>query len=347
MTLFGPDISSYQTGIDLSKLPGDLVLIKATGGTSYLNPDCDRAYQQAKAAGKKVGVYHYVHERGCAGSAAEEARWFIKNIQNYLGEAIPVMDWEEADIVADSAYAREFQQVFEAEAVVRLMGYGSTSQLEALRACHEAGMPIWAAGYSLGYQPIDGYNPPQGPIGVPDGFTVSMWQYTSSGRLPGWDGNLDLNEFYGDASAWDKLAARLDGTPAPAPVAVEASPAPVEQAPAAPAVGGQCTVSAGDSLSSIGTQVGVNWQDIAALNGINAPYTIQPGQLLNLPEGANLAALGGSTPAAPALPPYCTVDPEDTLTSIAEQYGVSVDYIIARNPGINADLIFPGQRINL
>ncbi|QDG88876.1 LysM peptidoglycan-binding domain-containing protein [Pseudarthrobacter sp. NIBRBAC000502770] len=126
--------------------------------------------------------------------------------------------------------------------------------------------------------------------------------------------------------------------------------APAAPAPAAPAAGGQCTVSAGDSLSSIGAQVGVAWQDIAALNGIGEPYTIQPGQTLDLPAGANLAALG-TTPAAPTapsgLPPYCTVDPGDTLGGIADQYGVTVDYLITRNPGINPDLIYPGQRINL
>jgi len=117
-------------------------------------------------------------------------------------------------------------------------------------------------------------------------------------------------------------------------------------APAAPAIGGQCTVSEGDSLSSIAAQVGVAWQDIAALNGIGEPYTIHPDQILNLPVGADLSSLGG-TPAGAGLPPYCTVDPGDTLGGIAVQYGVSLDYILSKNPGINADLIFPGQRIEL
>ncbi|HBA0083961.1 TPA: endolysin, partial [Enterococcus faecium] len=52
----GIDISSHQTGIDLSKVPCDFVIIKATGGTGYVNPDCDRAFQQALALGKKIGV---------------------------------------------------------------------------------------------------------------------------------------------------------------------------------------------------------------------------------------------------------------------------------------------------
>lgn len=58
-----------------------------------MNPDCDRAYQQAKAQGKKLGFYHYAREKGYKGSAADEARFFIDSCRNYFGEAIPVLDW--------------------------------------------------------------------------------------------------------------------------------------------------------------------------------------------------------------------------------------------------------------
>gem|GEM_PF-5609975 len=137
----------------------------------------------------------------------DEAHHFLTNIQGYLGEAIVLCDWE-GDNVTDSAYALEFKRVVESEGGVRCVMYGSVSQLEYLRPCYEADSPIWAAGYSLGYQRIDGYNPPAGPIGVPDGMVVSMWQFTSTGYLPGWGRELDLNIFYGDAAAWDRLAAR-------------------------------------------------------------------------------------------------------------------------------------------
>ncbi|GAU67696.1 N-acetylmuramoyl-L-alanine amidase [Streptomyces sp. NBRC 110611] len=43
------------------------------------------------------------------------------------------------------------------------------------------------------------------------------------------------------------------------------------------------TVKAGDTLSAVGRAHGVPWKEIAAANGIGAPYTIKPGQRLTLP----------------------------------------------------------------
>ena len=55
----GIDISSWQAGLDAGKIPADFVIVKATEGTDYVNPNCDEHYQQAAAAGKKLGVYHF------------------------------------------------------------------------------------------------------------------------------------------------------------------------------------------------------------------------------------------------------------------------------------------------
>lgn len=93
MALNGIDIASYQAGINLSVVPCDFVICKATQGTGYVNPDCDRAYQQAKASGKLLGVYHYAN----GGNAVAEADYFLSNIQGYIGEAILCLDWEWQD----------------------------------------------------------------------------------------------------------------------------------------------------------------------------------------------------------------------------------------------------------
>ena len=90
MSMNGIDISGWQSGINLAAVPCDFVIIKSTQGTSYVNKDCDRAYQQAKKAGKLLGVYHYFS----GGDPVAEADFYLKNIAGYLNEAILVLDWE-------------------------------------------------------------------------------------------------------------------------------------------------------------------------------------------------------------------------------------------------------------
>ena len=75
------------TGLDISKWQGadfnvdaaaDFVICKATEGTGYVDPLCDKFYQQAKAKGKLLGVYHFARpDLGTTGEA--EADFFVKN----------------------------------------------------------------------------------------------------------------------------------------------------------------------------------------------------------------------------------------------------------------------------
>ena len=58
MAMNGIDIASYQTGIDLTVVPCDFVIVKATEGTGYVNPDFTRAYAQVKNAGKSLSLIH-------------------------------------------------------------------------------------------------------------------------------------------------------------------------------------------------------------------------------------------------------------------------------------------------
>lgn len=56
-------------------------------------------------------------------------------------------------------------------------------------------------------------------------------------------------------------------------------------------------VVAGDTLYGIGTTFGVDWHSIANLNGITAPYTIYPRQVLQLPDGSVVTSAAASTSA--------------------------------------------------
>ena len=49
MTIFYPDVSSFQTGVSFSGAP--IAMVKATEGTDYTNPDYSPAKIRAKDAG--------------------------------------------------------------------------------------------------------------------------------------------------------------------------------------------------------------------------------------------------------------------------------------------------------
>lgn len=138
-------------------------------------------------------------------------------------------------------------------------------------------------------------------------------------------GKWDLGRVDREARAWANQ-------PAPAPAVPGPSPAPSHRQPGI----GEFRVDPGDTLSGIAVQFGETLEGLIAANpGIN-PDVIHVGQILN-----------HSKPAVAGLPPYCFVDKGDTFSGIAAQYGVTFGYLLSRNPGIDVNLIFPGQRINL
>jgi LysM repeat protein len=77
--------------------------------------------------------------------------------------------------------------------------------------------------------------------------------------------------------------------------------------------GGTYTVQPGDSLSLIGIQFGIPWQQIAEANGIEGPdYVITPGQVLIIPAVV-LPSAGADS---------YIVQSGDTITGIALQFDV-------------------------
>lgn len=66
---------------------------------------------------------------------------------------------------------------------------------------------LWVARYANN-QIVNGYqkDPWLGNEGTGSFSTVAIHQYTSTGRLPGWSGNLDLDIAYMSKDAWKKYA---------------------------------------------------------------------------------------------------------------------------------------------
>lgn len=200
MTLNGIDISSYQSGIDLTVVPCDFVIIKATQGTGYVNPDCDRAYQQAKRAGKLRGTYHYVG----GGNAVAEADYYVNNIKGYLRDGLLAIDWEAEQ---NSAWGNEtyleqlVRRVIERTGVKPLIYSMASRYAQVAAVAKKLDCGLWIAEYAdmnpTGYQAHpwrDG------------AYGCAIRQYASTGRLNGWGGDLDLNLAYFDRDAWKRYA---------------------------------------------------------------------------------------------------------------------------------------------
>lgn len=327
MSMNGIDISSWQTGIDLSVVPCDFVIIKATGGTGYVNPDCDRAFQQGLAAGKKLGVYHFARESGYKGSAQDEADFFVDNIQGYIKKALLALDWE-GEVSLGPSWAKQWLDRVYERTGVRPLIYMSNSIVNGYdwSSVVSADYGLWNAGYYAYGTPM-GYNPSAPLIGGTGKWSgAAIYQYTSEGRLSGWNGNLDLNVFYGDAAAWDAYAGGSGDSQVPTH-----SPAPQ---PTPSPSGGSYTVKSGDTLSGIAADYGTTVSALVQLNGIANPDLIYVGQVINLPGGTS----GGGTSAT-----TYTVQSGDTLSGIAAKFGTTYQKIAADNGIANPNLIYAGQ----
>lgn len=328
MTLNGIDIASYQTGINLTVVPCDFVIIKATQGTGYVNPDCDRAYQQAKRAGKLRGTYHYVG----GGNAVAEADYYVNNIKGYLRDGLLAIDWEAEQNGAwgNEAYLEQLvRRVIERTGVKPLIYSMASRYAQVAAVAKKLDCGLWIAEYA-DMNPT-GYQAHPWREGA---YACAIRQYASTGRLNGWGGNLDLNIAYMTREQWAKYV-NPGGKPAPAPS--KPAPAPAKPAPAPKPAGRTYTVQAGDTLSGIAAKLGVSTSAISGYRSGN-PNLIYPGEVLKIN--------GGTTTPKPAGRTY-TVRAGDNLSAIAARYGTTYQALAAKNGIANPNLIYPGQVLKI
>lgn len=203
MSMRGIDISSWQTGLDLSKIDFDFAIIKATEGTTIVQSTCDPWVQQCIQLGKRWGFYHF-----CAGGdPIAEADFFVDHTKNYFGRGIPVLDYEMYGMFGTDRAKQFLDRVYDRTGV-RCMVYMSRSVIKAEDwSAIAPNHPLWVAQYAS--DDITGYqdNPWIQAGGFGPWASPAIHQYTSHGRLNGWSGNLDLNTAYITAEEWDAMVA--------------------------------------------------------------------------------------------------------------------------------------------
>ena len=201
MSLNGVDIANYQAGINIAAMTTtDFVIVKATQGTWYTSPSFVKQYSDAKAAGKLLGIYHYAE----GGDYKAEADYFLKTIGDRVGEAILCLDWEDTDNPTfnsgkDKTWVKNWCDYVAKKTKVKPLVYIQASALSRVSGIGDYG--LWVAQYA-NYNRTDYQATPWNE----GAYSCAIRQYSSSGRITGYSKNIDLDKFYGDATAWKKYA---------------------------------------------------------------------------------------------------------------------------------------------
>jgi len=224
-TMLGIDTSHWKGDIVNTNVAIDFVYTKATEGTYYVDDACDPIVQWAIRRGKKWGVYHFA--TNLLTDPIKEADYFVDNCLGYIGKGILMLDYEDYWNAAHTvrynnpfnvAWAKQWLDRVYARTGVKPVIYMSASVVSGAdwSPVINADYGLWVAAYPWNNTPVANYqmnfdldpNPRWGAVGN------IGWQFTSTGRLNGYNANLDCDIFYGSAATWDAYAGVK---PAPVP----------------------------------------------------------------------------------------------------------------------------------
>lgn len=205
--LYGVDVSNWQGNIQFAPLPADFVIIKATGGTGFVNPLWKTQLANARAAGTRVGLYHFFRDGYTGTTWQAEADHFINTVKAEVAgtDAVLVLDWEDPATLANTAWAKGWLDRVTAALSRKPLIYMNLAATQAgnWSTVAGAGYKLWLAWY-FNNLPVIGHKPPSDqPTAVPYWGVATIWQYSQYGRLPSYAGDLDLNVAYEDL--WSRV----------------------------------------------------------------------------------------------------------------------------------------------
>ncbi len=196
----GIDISSHQGGLNVGAIWADFVIVKATEDDDYVNPYMVSQARATLSASKRLGFYHFARP----GDAAAQARYFVSAVGSLRAKATLWLDWEDNAVPQGPGWAKQFLDTARSLTGATPGIYMNGSAVNGYDWSAVAReYPLWYAGGPDYSDYGASYSDPAVP-------SVSYWgqplihQYTEDGRLPGYNGTLDLNRLR-DRAAWDRM----------------------------------------------------------------------------------------------------------------------------------------------
>ena len=310
----GIDISEFQGEIDFEEVrrSGIEAVYIRVGSGEYTDEYFAENYERAKAAGLKIGFYHYVTARSVE-EGRRQARFFASLAAGREPDMRLAMDFEYFGSLSVSqinaiseAYLDELTALTKREAVI----YSDLSNARNIfsRALAEK-YPLWAAQYGADEPSANG--------------KWREWvgfQYTDEGRVGGIYGNVDRNIFTEGIFLSD--SGRIDGEKR---TAVRARTRTLT-----------VYVRAGDTLWAIAREYGTTVEAIARENRIVDPNRIFAGERLRI-----------TLPARGSGEEIYTVRRGDTPISIAGKFGVTLSALEDRNGLERCEKIYAGDKLSI
>lgn len=310
----GIDISEFQGEIDFEEVrrSGIEAVYIRVGAGEYTDEYFAENYERAKAAGLKIGFYHYVTARSVE-EGRRQARFFASLAAGREPDMRLAMDFEYFGSLSVSqinaiseAYLDELTALTRREAVI----YSDLSNARNIfsRALAEK-YPLWAAQYGADEPSANG--------------KWREWvgfQYTDEGRVGGIYGNVDRNIFIEGIFLSD--SGRIDGEKR---TTVRARTRTLT-----------VYVRAGDTLWAIAREYGTTVEAIARENRIVDPNKIFAGERLRI-----------TLPARGSGEEIYTVRRGDTPISIAGKFGVTLSALEDRNGLERGETIYAGDKLSI
>lgn len=197
-SVLGIDVSGFQGTIDWQQVKDAgirFAMIRVGGrgygqeGSLYADSKAPGYYQGAKEAGLQIGAYFFSQATNPE-EAVEEAEYALSLIQDWELDLPLVCDWEYMgpDTYGDKATRRSltdsmkaFCQTVEAGGHEPMIYFNPDHAEEEFYLEEMKDYRFWLAYYT------DWMDYP---------YRVDMWQYTSTGSVPGIQGNVDLNLYF-------------------------------------------------------------------------------------------------------------------------------------------------------
>lgn len=331
----GIDISKYQAGINLSNIKNagyDFVIIRAgytgwgDGESKAKDPSFEGFYSQAKSTGLGVGAYYFTIAASYQ-EGVEEAEWLYNNCLRGKQFDYPIY----IDVEDDTGGKQYLRKAGKNATTQGIKGFCETME----KLGYYVG--IYASDISgfkdmMNINELTDYDKWVARYGSKPSYVTEygMWQKTSSGKVNGYSGSLDLNEAYKDYPSIIKENG-LNGYSKNAQTGTQN----ISTSNTSETV---YTVVSGDTLSGIASKYNTTYQKLAEYNGISNPNLIYPGQKIKIP---------GSSSNYEYKQTYYTIQSGDNLTKIASKFGTTVNQLVAWNNIANPNLIYAGKSIRV